>query len=287
MKKLDLKDKVILITGASGGIGKAVAEGFYKCGAKLVLTDLSLEALNTTFAEMDHSRVFIATLNVVNMAETKAVVAEAIKRFGRIDVAFANAGIGAKTPTTMLAITDDEFQQIVNVDLFGVWNTIKATLPHIIDAQGHILITASIYAFVNGMANAPYAASKAAVESLGRALRTELAGTGATAGVLYPGWVETPIAKVAFGGHQEATTLVKHAMPGPFGRAVQPSVIADAVIAGVESRASRIIAPKRWIPMSLLRGLLNATSDALLDRDRKVHQLIRSLEKRAIAKHLD
>ncbi|WP_410210427.1 SDR family NAD(P)-dependent oxidoreductase [Aquirhabdus sp.] len=287
MKKFDLQDKVILITGASGGIGKAVAERLYECGAKLVLTDLSLGALNTTFAEMDKNRVFIATLDVVNMAETKAVVAEAIKQFGRIDVAFANAGIGAKTPTTMLAIADDEFQQIVNVDLFGVWNTIKATLPHIIDAQGHILITASIYAFVNGMANAPYAASKAAVESLGRALRTELAGTGATAGVLYPGWVATPIANVAFGGHREATALVKHAMPGPFGRAVQPVVIADAVIAGVQSRASRIIVPKRWIPMSLLRGLLNATSDALLDRDRKVHQLIRALEKRVAGNQQD
>ncbi len=76
-------------------------------------------------------------------------------------------------------------------------------------------------------------------------------------------------------------------MPGPFGRAVQPIVIANAVIAGVESRASRIIVPKRWIPMSLLRGLLNATSDALLDRDRKVHRLIRALEKRAVGTHQD
>jgi short-subunit dehydrogenase len=162
-----------------------------------------------------------------------------------------------------------------------VWNSVKASLPHILEAKGHILITASIYAFLNGMANAPYAASKAAVESLGRSLRTELAGSGATAGVLYPGWVATPIAKAAFGGHQAATELIQHVIRGAYGRAVQPAAIAQAVVTGVESRAARIIAPRRWVPMFLLRGVLNAAGDAWLERNSKVQRLLRTIEEQA------
>lgn len=276
-----LDDKVVFITGASGGIGSAVAERFYERGATLLLTDISLASLQCRFGGMDPQRVMLAELDVVDMAQTRATVAAAVARFGRLDMAFANAGIAAKVPTTLLAIDDDEFARIVNVDLFGVWNTVKASLPHIIAAQGHILITASIYAFLNGVANAPYAASKAAVESLGRSLRTELAGAGATAGVLYPGWVETPIAHAAFGGHAAATALIRHAMPGAFGRAVQPVVIADAVVAGVESRSARIIAPKRWIPLSLMRGIVNVIIDRLLQSDSKVAALLRTIETHA------
>ena len=280
MKKFDLEYKTVLITGASGGIGRAVAKRFYACGANLVLTDLSHDALDAAFAEMVRERILLSAMDVTNMTATKAVVAKAIERFGQLDMAFANAGISAQTPTSMLAISEDEFQNVVNVDLFGVWNTVKASLPHVLAAKGHILITASVYAFINGMVNAPYAASKAAIESLGRALRVELAGTGATAGVLYPGWVATPIATAAFGGHKEATELRKRAMPGPFGRAVQPDFIANAVIAGVESRAPRIIAPKMWVPMSLLRGILNVMGDAVLEHDKKVRELIRAIEKK-------
>ena len=281
MKRFDLRNKVVLITGASGGIGKAVAEQFYACGANLILTDLSQETLDAAFAGMTRERVLLCAMDVTDMAATKEVVANAVKRFERLDMAFANAGIAAKVPMTMLSISESEFQQIVNVDLFGVWNTIKASLPHVIASQGHILITASIYAFINGMVNAPYAASKAAIESLGRSLRIELAGTGATAGVLYPGWVVTPIAEAAFGGHKEATELIKHTLSGPFGTAIQPEQLAKAIVAGVETRAPRIITPKRWVPMSLLRGVLNAISDAMLERDEKIRNLIRAIERQA------
>jgi NAD(P)-dependent dehydrogenase (short-subunit alcohol dehydrogenase family) len=279
MKSFDLNGKVVLITGASGGLGKAVAERFHERGAVLILTDLGQEALERAFAPMAKERILLATMDVTDMARTRAVVNQAIERFGRLHMVMANAGISAKVPSTLLTISEEEFARVINVDLFGVWNTIKASLPHVLATKGHILITASMYAFINGVANAPYAASKAAVESLGRALRAELSGTGATAGVLYPGWVDTSIAKVAFGGHAEATRLVEHAMPGPFGRLVQPDEIAKAAVAGVEKRAARIIAPRRWVPISLLRGIVNALSDAMLDRDAEFQRLVRALEK--------
>lgn len=279
MKLFDLNCKVVLITGASGGIGQAVAQRFYERGANLVLTDIAQDDLNRTFASMNSDRVLLVPLDVTDMLATKAVVQQAIKRFGRLDMVMANAGISAREPSTLLTISEEEFAKVMNVDLFGVWNTVKASLPDLIKARGHVLITASVYAFVNGVANAPYAMSKAAVEQLGRALRAELSGTGATAGVLYPGWVDTKLAKVAFGGHDIATRLVNHGMPGLFRRLVQPDAIAQAVVAGVERRAARIIAPKLWVPISLFRGIFNALTDAVLDKDATFQKLIRELER--------
>lgn len=280
MKLFDLNGKVVLITGASGGIGQAVALRFYERGAKLVLTDIAQSDLNRTFGAWSPDRVLLLPLDVTDMAATKAVVQQSVSRFGRLDMAMANAGISAQEPSTVLTISEDEFLKVVNVDLLGVWNTVKASLPHILSAKGHVLITASIYAFINGVANAPYAMSKAAVEQLGRALRAELAGTGATAGVLYPGWVDTKLAKVAFGGHAIATNLVNHTMPGPFRRPVQPDTIAQAVVAGVERRAARIIAPKIWVLVSWFRGVFNALSDAMLDKDATFQKLMRQLERK-------
>ena len=281
MTLFNLKGKTVLITGASGGIGNAVADAFYARGANLILTDLNQDALDKMSSSMNKERVLPIVMDVANMPETKAVVEKAIVKFGRLDMAFANAGISASTsnnPTTLLTIRENDFAKVINVDLFGVWYTIKACLPHIIEAKGHILITSSIYAFCNGMVNAPYAVSKAGVEMLGRTLRAELAGTGATAGVLFPGWVATPIAEVAFGGNDIVTDLIKHGFPSLLRKPVKPEAIAAAVVAGVESRRARIISPKRWAPISMFRGIFNMATDSVVDRDKYIHRMIRLLE---------
>src|SRR5207245_10473754 len=113
-----------------------------------------------------------------------------VERFGGIDVVVANAGI-APPSDTMLTIDPYAFERTVDIDLLGQWRTIRATLPAVIERQGHILVVASIYAFFNGALNASYAASKAGIEQLTRAIRVELVHHGATAGVAYLGFVET------------------------------------------------------------------------------------------------
>ncbi|MNR11053.1 putative oxidoreductase [compost metagenome] len=170
------------------------------------------------------------------------------------------------------------FERIVEVDLLGVWRTVRACLPQIYARNGHVLVTSSAYAFVNGVVNAPYAMSKAGVEMFGRSLRAELAGTGATAGVLYPGWVATAIAKSAFGGHAAATELAKLAYPRVLRKAIQPERIAHAVVKGIESRSARVNCPRRWIPISMFRGLFNLLTDWTLDRNKKIQKLIRKMD---------
>lgn len=278
-KKYDLNGKVALITGATGGIGAASARALYQQGASLVLTDLSRQTLDALAAEFDAQRVLALPLDVTDAAASKAVVQQIVERFGRLDIAFANAGIAWRnTPATIASCDEAEFEKIIDVDLFGVWRTIRAALPEIQRNHGQIVITSSIYSFVNGMVNAPYAASKAAVEMLGRALRAELAGTGASASVLYPGWTATPIADLAFGGHATASELIESAFPAVLRKQVQPEEIATALVAGLATRSASIIAPARWKPLSMLRGVMSPLSDALLERSTKIQRLVRNIE---------
>ena len=278
-KKYDLNGKVVLITGATGGIGAASARALYTKGANLVLTDLSQQSLDLLAAEFDPARVLALPLDVTDAAASKAVVQQAVAHFGRLDIAFANAGIAWRNnPATIASCDEAEFERIIDVDLFGVWRTLRAALPEVQRNHGQIVITSSIYSFVNGMVNAPYAASKAAVEMLGRALRAELAGTGASASVLYPGWTATPITELAFGGQIPASELIESAFPAVLRKQVQPEEIATALVAGLATRSAAIIAPARWKPLSMLRGVMSPLSDALLARSDKIHRLVRDIE---------
>lgn len=276
----DLQGKVVLITGAAGGIGAATARELHACGARLVLTDVTQASVDHLAAEFDPERTLALALDVTDAAATKAVVQHAVDRFGRLDIAFANAGIAWRDlPATMYSCDEQEFERIVEVDLLGVWRTIKAALPEVLRNEGQVLVTASVYAFVNGMVNAPYAASKAAVEMLARSLRAELGGTGATASVLYPGWVTTPIAKVGFGGNTLATKLIEKGFPAPLRRPIQPDDVAKGVVKGLRARQPRIMAPFRWAPFSWTRGVFNILTDWHLGRQHEMHTLMRELER--------
>ncbi len=284
MMTYDLNDKVVLITGAAGGIGAATARELYARGASLVLTDMQQTAVDKLAEEFTPSRVLPVALDVTNAAAAKAVVQQTIQRFGRLDVVFANAGISWRSGASTIANCDEaEFEKIVEVDLLGVWRTVRAALPEIIRNKGQVLVTSSAYAFVNGMANAPYAASKAGVEMLTRCLRAEFAYTGATASVVYPGWTATAIAKVAFGGNATVTKMNEVGFPGSLRRAIPPEQVARAIAKGLQCRRPRIYAPWRWVPFSLLRGVFGVLTDAMLSRHREMHALIQELE--AESKH--
>ncbi|MGF0311572.1 MULTISPECIES: SDR family NAD(P)-dependent oxidoreductase [Nocardiaceae] len=273
--------QVALITGAAGGIGSAVATALHRRGASIVLVDMASTDLESVAAKLGNQRVAIAYADVTVREQLDAAVATAIDTFGKLDVVMANAGIssGAKA-STVRSIEDGVFERVIGVNLIGVWNTVRAALPHIVESGGYVLLTSSTYAYLNGLANAPYAASKAAVEQLGRALRTELAGTKATAGVLYPGWVATPIAEVAFGGDDVATAMTARAFPAPLLRPITPDKLARVAVRGIGRRAPRIAVPGRWIPISILRGIVNPIMDATMERDAELIRLTAELDAR-------
>ncbi|QIH07569.1 MULTISPECIES: SDR family NAD(P)-dependent oxidoreductase [unclassified Pseudomonas] len=279
----DLHGKVVLITGAAGGIGSATARELYVHGANLVLTDTRQEAVDQLAQEFDAQRVLALELDVTDSAASRQVVHLAVERFGHLDVAFANAGISWKgTPATLRTCDEDEFRRIVEVDLFGVWHTVRAALPEVVRNRGQILVTSSTYAYLNGMANAPYALSKAAVESMTRSLRAELGSTGATASVLYPGWVNTAIAKVAFGGNAIATKMNEIGVPPFLNQPVGPEVIGRGVVRGLRKRQPRITAPFRWAPISVMRGVFNVFTDWHVAREPRLQRLLQQLEQEVV-----
>ncbi len=213
MTHYDITGKSILVTGASGGIGSATTRALVARGAHVTLVDLAQESVDALARTLPAEHVLALAADVTSAEQMTA----AVERFGRLDVVFANAGIANDPPTTMAAADLDAYEKVIEVDLFGVVRTIKPALPEIIRNSGYILITASVYAFFNGVVNSAYASSKAAVEMLGRSLRAELASEGASAGVLYPGWVATPIAESAHGGNKTVTQLKARAFRGPLG----------------------------------------------------------------------
>jgi NAD(P)-dependent dehydrogenase (short-subunit alcohol dehydrogenase family) len=277
-KKLSLPGSTILVTGAAGGIGAASARALVKAGANVALVDLSPAHLDDLSNELGKDKTVAIVADVTRRDSMDEAVTQTVERFGALDVAFANAGIAASTPTTIRATKEEEFERIIEVDLLGVWRTVRAALPAITESNGHVLVTASVYAYFNGMLNAPYAMSKAGVEMFGRALRSETAGTGVTAGVLYPGWVATPIIEASF-NHPVTAELIRLAYPKPLRTPVAPERVAEAVVAGIEDRGPCIMCPRRWKPISAARGIVNVISDAVIDRHPRMHSLVREIDK--------
>ncbi len=226
MAKYSLSNKTVLITGAAGGIGTASARALHVRGANLVLTGRNASLLGDLASELEEERTLPLTVDVTDRTALQNAMTETVDRFGALDIVFANAAIAPALPATIATIDPELFERIIEVDLLGVWRTVRAALPQIIANRGHVLVTSSTYAYINGATNAPYAASKAAIEQFTRALRVELAMHGATAGVLYPGWVRTTMSRPALGGHELTTRMREAAFPRPLATAISPELVA-------------------------------------------------------------
>lgn len=272
MAKYSLSGKTVIVTGASGGIGGATVRELIGRGANVTLVDLTQESVDDVAATLPTNQVLPIAADVTSLEQMTGVVAATVARFSRVDVVFANAGIAY--PGTLESADLAAYERVIEVDLLGVVRTIKPALPQIIANGGYVLITSSIYAFANGVMNSPYAASKAAVESLGRSLRLELASEGASAGVLYPGWIRTAITDVVR-DQSAAQRMKEHVFKGPLGRFAEPEDVAKAAVKGIEKNAARIIVPTFWATPALVRGAFNAASDAILEKDQKMLAIIR------------
>src|SRR3954468_4746132 len=190
MPPYNLNGKVALVTGAARGIGFETARQLHLRGASVAVLDIDA-GLARESAEQIGDRAIGIGADVTDHGAMQAAVAETVERFNGLDVAVANAGIAQRQFATVRAISGEEWERVFEVDLLGVWRTVRAALPQIVARRGQIVVVSSVYAFANGFGNSPYAVAKAGVESLGRALRAELKPHGASAGVAYFGWVDT------------------------------------------------------------------------------------------------
>ncbi len=279
MASFDLGGKTALVTGAARGIGFATARAMIARGASVAVVDLEQAAADRAAAELGEDRTLAIAADVTDRAAMQRAVAATVERFGGLDVVVANAGIAPRV-STFKAMAPESFTRVLDVNLWGVYRTVDAALPQIVERKGHIVVISSVYAFVNGVGVTPYAMSKAAVEQFGRALRVELAPHGASATVAYFGFIATEMIRQGLDADPVATALFQ-AGPRPLRKRIPPSAAGEAIVRGIEQRSPRVIRPRRWTLVSLLRGLLNPLSDRQLEREAKLHAVVRELDGRA------
>jgi NAD(P)-dependent dehydrogenase (short-subunit alcohol dehydrogenase family) len=277
--RYDLTGKVALVTGAARGIGHATARALVARGASVVIVDLDQEACTRAAAEVHDSRAFGLACDVTDRGAMQRAVAAAVERFGALDVVVANAGVASRV-ATFRATPSESFERVLDVNLMGVYRTVDAALPEIVRRGGHVVVISSIYAFINGVGAVPYAMSKAAVEQFGRALRLELLPHGASASVAYFGFIDTEMVHRAIDSDPLANEMLA-TFPKPLHKRLPPSAAGEAIVRGIERRQPRIIRPRRWTVMSVLRGVLGPLSDAQAERDEATLKILRELDARA------
>jgi NAD(P)-dependent dehydrogenase (short-subunit alcohol dehydrogenase family) len=275
----DLNGKVALVTGAARGIGHATARALLARGASVLIVDLDQEACTRAAAEIHDTRAFGLACDVTDRSAMQRAVAAAVERFGALDVVVANAGVASRV-ATFRATPSESFERVLDVNLMGVCRTVDAALPEIVRRGGHVVVVSSIYAFTNGVGAVPYAMSKAAVEQFGRALRLELVPHGASASVAYFGFIDTEMVHRAIDSDPLANEMLEM-FPKLLHKRLQPSAAGEAIVRGIERRQPRIIRPRRWTAMSVLRGVLGPLTDARAERDQRALALLRQLDARA------
>ena len=184
-----MADPVFLITGASSGIGAATARHAAREGYRVVLAARSEDKIAALAQELGDERALAVRCDVTEWEDQQRMVSEARERFGRLDVVFANAGFGA--PRGFLESTVEHWHEMVLTNVYGVALTIRAALPSVREAGGHILLTGSV-AGRRALPGSLYSATKWAVTAMGEALRQEVDGTGIRVSLIEPGMVDTP-----------------------------------------------------------------------------------------------
>ena len=245
-----VRGKTVLITGAARGIGAETARRLAARGAKLSLVGLEPELLEQVAAECGDAAWFEA--DVTDRDALQAAVDGTVERFGGIDVVMANAGIGAGG--TVRTMDAEAWERVIEVNLLGVFRTVRACLPHVIERRGYVLPVASVAAAVHTPGMSAYAASKAAVEAFGNSMRGELAHRGVGVGVAYFSWIDTEMVRGA--DESPAAKFMRAKLRGPAAKTYPVSEAGEAVAAGIEQRARRIIVPRNFRSLLVLRMLV-------------------------------
>jgi short-subunit dehydrogenase len=212
---MKLRDHAVLITGASSGIGAALARELAREGAKLVLMARRRERLDSLCAELAAmgGQAVVHVGDVTKRADLDAAVALAVEQYGRLDMAVANAGFGVVGPLEKLAVEDYRRQFETNV--FAVLETSKACLAELRKSRGRLVLMGSVAGYVSTPNASPYAMSKFAIRALALALGPELAPSGVSVTLISPGFIESEIRQVDNRGvhHAHAKDLLPPWLP--------------------------------------------------------------------------
>lgn len=248
-----LGDRTVLITGAGNGIGAELARSCHARGAKVLAVDIDADAAARLASDVG-SRVASACADVTAPKDMRSVTELALERFGGIDVVIANAGV-TPDPGMLRRMDPDAVRRVMEINVFGVLHTVQATADALAASGGHVQITGSCSAFMPGPGGAAYMMSKAALESLARSLRLEVAGSGISVGLAMLGMIDTELASKTLDDDPFGRQLGAR-LPAPLRSRMSPHDAAEAICAQIERRSPRKVVPSPWFPLDLARGAL-------------------------------
>ncbi|KYG72383.1 SDR family oxidoreductase [Roseivirga echinicomitans] len=232
-----MKNKVVIITGASSGIGKALALEFAKLGAHIVITGRNEARLNEVAEILDgmNTRNLCLQLDVAKEKDNEILVKETVRTFGKIDILINNAGISMRA--LFEEIEMDVFKKVMDINFYGTLYATKYCLPEILKTKGSIVGVSSINGYRGTPARTAYTASKYAMNGFMESLRTEVMHRGVHVLVACPGFTGTNIRNAAL----TADGTSQGESPRDEGKMMSPEEVAQGIIKAIQKRKRDIV----------------------------------------------
>jgi NAD(P)-dependent dehydrogenase (short-subunit alcohol dehydrogenase family) len=253
-----VRGKTVFITGAARGLGAETARRVAARGANVALVGLEPEELQRVAAQCGKNAAWFECDVTDNEALSRAV-SGTVERFGGIDVCMANAGIA--TYGMVRSVDPNAFERTIEINLLGVWRTVRACLPRVIEREGYVLVIASVAAALHSPGMGAYAASKAGAEAFADSLRTEVKRLGVDVGVGYFLFVDTDMVREA--DVHPAVAKLRNETPGPFGKNYAVSDVGQAIADGIERRRRWVVVPGWAKALLVLRTALAPLFDKI------------------------
>jgi NAD(P)-dependent dehydrogenase (short-subunit alcohol dehydrogenase family) len=240
----DWQGKTVIVTGASGGLGLAIAQAFSAAGANLVMAARGAETLEKAAADLAHQggQVMAIPTDVTRDEDVRRLLEQTIERFGRLDVLVNNAGRSARR--AVLDTTPDDFQQLLDLNLLAVVRTTRAAAPHLLASHGHLVNIGSLAGKAASRYMGAYPASKFALTAYTQQLRLELGPQGLHVLLVCPGPIARDQPRPAVS--QPVAGVPADALKPGAGvktRALRPETIAAAILRACHERRGELVFP--------------------------------------------